>query len=51
MEISSYRGYMLYGEEEYKYRFNQYVVNVDHLTEEGKKLATLQETKDRLDDI
>ena len=51
MEISSYRGYMLYGEEEYKDQFNQYVVNIDHLIKEGKELATLQETKDRLDSI
>ena len=50
-EISSYRGYMLYGEEKYKDGFNQSSTNIDDLIKKGKEVATLQETKDRLDAI
>lgn len=49
LEVSNYRAYMLYGNKEYKEKFNDSQSKINSLIEEGKSIATLQETKDRLD--
>lgn len=51
LEISNYRGYILYGTDTYKEGFNQSTAEIDDLILQGKELATLQETKDKLDAI
>lgn len=50
-QVASYRGFMLYETPEYKSQLNGANSNIKNLVEEGKKLATLQETQDRLDEI
>ena len=51
LEVSNYRAYMLYEDEEYREQFNDAQANINNLIEEAKSLATLQETKDRFDAI
>jgi len=50
-QVASYRGFMLYETPEFKSQLNGANSNIKNLVEEGKKLATLQETQDRLDEI
>ena len=51
LEISNYRGYMLYGDEKYKEQFIESKTKINNLIKTGKDLATIQESKDRLDTI
>ena len=51
LEISNYRAYMLYGEEKYKEQFIESKSRINNLIKTGKDLATIQESKDRLDTI
>ena len=51
LEISNYRGYMLYGDEKYKEQFIEAQSKINTLIKTGKDLATIQEAKDRLDTI
>ncbi|MCE4049458.1 MULTISPECIES: methyl-accepting chemotaxis protein [Bacillaceae] len=50
-QVASYRGFMLYETPEFKSQLNGANSNIKNLVEKGKKLATLKETKDRLDEI
>ena len=51
LEISNYRAYMLYGDEKYKEQFIEAKSKINTLIKTGKDLATIQESKDRLDTI
>ncbi|WP_428909725.1 methyl-accepting chemotaxis protein [Niallia sp. Krafla_26] len=51
VNTSNYRGYILYGKETYKDGFNQSSAKIDDLIQQGKELATLQETDEKLDAI
>jgi methyl-accepting chemotaxis protein len=51
LQVGYYRAYMLYGNQEYREKLNEANSQINELITEGKKLATLQETKDRLDSI
>ncbi len=51
LEISNYRAYMLYGDEKYKAQFIESKTKINNLIKKGKDLATIQESKDRLDTI
>lgn len=50
-QVASYRGFMLYETPELKSQLNGANSNIKNLVEQGKKLATLKETKDRLNQI
>lgn len=50
-QISNYRAYMLYENQEYRDLLNKSHSAINNLIKEGKEIATLQETKDRLDAI
>lgn len=50
-QVASYRGFMLYETPELKSQLNGANSNINNLVEQGKKLATLKETKDRLNQI
>lgn len=51
LQIGYYRAYMLYEDDEYRDKFNESHSKVNNLIKAGKGLATLQETKERLDSI
>lgn len=51
LQVGYYRAYMLYEEPQYKVKLNEANAKIDALIKEGKELATLQETRDRLDAI
>jgi methyl-accepting chemotaxis protein len=51
LQVGDYRAYMLYEKPEYKDKLTQSNRNVDVLIKKGKQLATLKETRDRLDSI
>ena len=50
-ETSTYRGYLLYGDGQYKDQFRVASERIDKLIEQGKEIATLQEIIDRLEEI
>jgi methyl-accepting chemotaxis protein len=51
IQVGYYRAYMLYGKPLYKEKFTESNAKVDDLINKGKQIATLKETKDRLDSI
>jgi methyl-accepting chemotaxis protein len=51
LQVGYYRAYMLYGNNEYKEKLNESNAQITALIEEGNQLATLQETRDRLNAI
>jgi methyl-accepting chemotaxis protein len=50
-ETSDYRGYMLYGDGKYKDQFRVASERITELIEQGKEIATLDETINRLEEI
>ena len=51
LQVGYYRAYMLYENKEYRDKFIESDSKINNLIKTGKDLATLQETKDRLDSI
>ncbi|WP_445487861.1 methyl-accepting chemotaxis protein [Niallia sp. 03133] len=51
LQTSYYRGYMLYNDSTYKNRLNGANSNIQTLIDKGKKVATIQETRDRLAEL
>jgi len=51
LQSGYYRAYLLYNDPLYKNRLNGATSNIDDLVAEGKKLAQLEETKNRLTEI
>lgn len=51
LQVGYYRAFMLYDDPKYKDRMNETNEIINSWIEKGKSLATLQETKDRLEEI
>ncbi|WP_186580781.1 methyl-accepting chemotaxis protein [Aquibacillus kalidii] len=50
-QVGFYRAFMLYEDETYLQKLNQSSENIKGLIEQGRKLSTLEETVERLDEI